>query len=227
MRIFIIFIIASFSIVLFAEYIDPYALVIGNRYRLGKDTPLMPEYEPLEPLSAIPHIKTLSKGGVFKVIDIRKKRHTPWYYVECEGKKGWINCIALVGQNFELVESTDIKAQAPVTSTSETQNQTESLSDEIGQLRTEIQSLKIRLERKNKDYKNLKTETSAAIQRLENEASNKWSSIMWVVICLMVVLCASFCLYYSQKYSKLSYRELKKLNERLDAKRLRPVQRKT
>jgi len=80
------------------------SLRVGQVFRLTKETPLMPELEPADPLKAIGKIQRLTPRTTIKVLEVSMPRQTPWYFVEARSTsrkllgKGWINSIALVGQ---------------------------------------------------------------------------------------------------------------------------------
>jgi len=86
-------------------------LKIGKFYRVEKETSLMPLFEPKdskESLEAIGKMRYIFPGGVIKIISIKYKRDNPWYRVSIKDKGedilGWINGIALIGQEIkELV----------------------------------------------------------------------------------------------------------------------------
>ena len=88
-------------------FIDPTTLQIGKSYRLSKDTPLMPELRPFDPIVALGKAKKVLAGGVVGIILVKKKRNIPWYYVGFkngstgEVETGWINSIALMGQSLK------------------------------------------------------------------------------------------------------------------------------
>ena len=95
------------------RYPTPYAehLQIEQEYQLSKETPLVPELEPVDPIAALEAIKQISAGKTIKIIKIATKEKTSWYYVEVEGiDHGWINSIALIGQ-FEEAESQQLDNQ--------------------------------------------------------------------------------------------------------------------
>ncbi|MFX0194571.1 MAG: hypothetical protein ACFFCW_00490 [Candidatus Hodarchaeota archaeon] len=83
---------------------DSQNLQIGMFYQISKDTPLMPEFEPIDPLVAIKKIRTVPANSIIKIISKREKRTTPWYYIQFGQQKGWINSIALIGQNIIKVD---------------------------------------------------------------------------------------------------------------------------
>jgi len=95
------------------KYPTPYTddLQIGQEYQLSKETPLMPELEPADPIAALEAIKQIPAGKTIKIIKIETKEKTAWYYVEPEGiGHGWINSIALIGQ-FEEAEQQQFNNQ--------------------------------------------------------------------------------------------------------------------
>ena len=69
----------------------------------------MPEFEPTDPLAAIQRMKQIPKGGAFKVYEVRKRSGTGtlWYRVAAVDQRkkkigsGWINSIALLGQELK------------------------------------------------------------------------------------------------------------------------------
>jgi hypothetical protein len=76
-------------------------------YTISKETPLMPEYEPADPETALTKMKMLPPGSVITVLDIKMKLNSPWYQVEANSAmgqrigEGWINSIALRGQDIK------------------------------------------------------------------------------------------------------------------------------
>lgn len=86
------------------QFVDPYQLIIGTRYRLSKETPLMPEFEPSDPMRAIQNIKKIPAGRVVTILSKKEKGASPWYCVKYETDEGWVNSVALLGQSLELVE---------------------------------------------------------------------------------------------------------------------------
>lgn len=92
----------SYELVLEGD-IDPFNLKKNSVYILSKDTPLMPQFDPKKPLKVLRSIITLKKGETFKIIKTKMKRFFPWYNVSISnGRKGWINSIALVNQSLLL-----------------------------------------------------------------------------------------------------------------------------
>ncbi len=88
---------------------DPQALAVNLEYRLSKRTPLMPEFEPRDPLEAIGRMRHIPAGGQINVVSVRKKRGYTWYQVKATdgaGKglgMGWINATALLGQDVAII----------------------------------------------------------------------------------------------------------------------------
>jgi uncharacterized membrane protein YkoI len=79
-------------------------LQIDQQFQLSKETPLMPELDPIDPTEALKKIKRLAPGTTIKVEKIAEKWGTIYYFVEASNSKryigsGWINSIALIGQS--------------------------------------------------------------------------------------------------------------------------------
>ena len=87
------------------------SLEVGRSYRLSKETPLMPEFEPRDPLGALSRMRTVPRGSSITVNEVRMKRRYPWYCVSAldpRGRmlgRGWINSMALMGQDITICES--------------------------------------------------------------------------------------------------------------------------
>lgn len=79
-------------------------LRVGQVFQLAKETPLMPELEPSDPMAALLRMKTLAAGSYIKVQRISIKEGDPWYQVEGYSSSGyrvatgWIKSMALWGQ---------------------------------------------------------------------------------------------------------------------------------
>jgi hypothetical protein len=88
--------------------LDPFSLDVGQAYIPSKDTPLMPHHSPADPLAALNDVKTISKTGGFKVLEVFSKNGTKWYKVEALDSDmkdigtGWVNSTALVGQKLNV-----------------------------------------------------------------------------------------------------------------------------
>jgi hypothetical protein len=87
------------------------SLDVGATYRLSAATPLMPEFEPRDPLSAISRIVKLPPESRIVVLRTRMQGSRPWYYVSAYDShnsgigKGWINSGALVGMDIHVVRA--------------------------------------------------------------------------------------------------------------------------
>lgn len=83
-------------------------LELGKSYRISKETPLMPEFEPSNPSEALLRTKKLPPGSKITIVSIKTKNNTPWYQVRAytpSGQsigEGWINSIALIGQEIQI-----------------------------------------------------------------------------------------------------------------------------
>jgi hypothetical protein len=92
------------------EYASPRDLRVGFTYRLSREIPLMPEFEPQDPLSAAANVKRIPLEGTITVREVRMRGGNPWYQVEAhvpggrEIGEGWVNSIALIGQDIVIVK---------------------------------------------------------------------------------------------------------------------------
>jgi len=90
-----------------SKYENYLSLKKGETYSISKKTPLMPEFEPS--LKSIENVINLTPESQIKIYSIRKKNNTIWYKVNAKnmksGKmnKGWINSIALIGQELRNI----------------------------------------------------------------------------------------------------------------------------
>ena len=88
-------------------WLDPQGLRVGQAFIVSKETPLMPEFEPSDPIAALQQAKRIPKGGAFKISEIRQKNFCPWYRVIVINQNnkqivsGWINSAALFGQDLK------------------------------------------------------------------------------------------------------------------------------
>jgi len=82
--------------------IDPYRLQPGQTYRVSRETPLMPDFEPTNPLAALGDARKLPPSGTFEVVHVRIKNAKPWYEVRVPGlpRLYWVNATALLGQSL-------------------------------------------------------------------------------------------------------------------------------
>jgi len=75
-------------------------------YKISKNTPLMPEFEPNAITSIFSKPKTINSGSMIRIIEIKMKRDFPWYNVELLDTdyfaiyEGWVNGKALMGQEI-------------------------------------------------------------------------------------------------------------------------------
>ena len=87
--------------------LNPENLDIGEKYIISKQTPLMPYYNPVDPIAALQKMKQIPKGGAFKIIKKIKYKNTSWYKVVALDQAhiqigtGWINSTALFGQQLK------------------------------------------------------------------------------------------------------------------------------
>lgn len=85
--------------------LDPtQSLRVGQVFPLSKQTPLMPELEPADPMAALQKMRRLPPETTIKVLRVAMKKQTAFYFVEATSPSkvsrgsGWINSIALIGQ---------------------------------------------------------------------------------------------------------------------------------
>ena len=67
----------------------------------------MPERKPADPLEALVRAVELPAGSVVRVIANEDQGTQPWYEVVLVGSEsttGWINSLALIGQQIDRVE---------------------------------------------------------------------------------------------------------------------------
>ena len=88
----------------------PTNLARGSKYRVSRETPLMPHHSPGNPLVAIAQMKKIPVRGTIYIRATHDKRGTLWYEVaatDANGAKlgrGWINSTALLGQSIERAD---------------------------------------------------------------------------------------------------------------------------
>lgn len=89
---------------------DPNSLEIARAYRISRETPLMSELNPADPMKAISETHYIPEGYVIKILSASKMHGNPWYKVEVMNRvgvrvgSGWVNSIALLGQKLEAIE---------------------------------------------------------------------------------------------------------------------------
>jgi len=85
-------------------YIDPDYLEIGSTYTLSKQTPKMPTPHPetvKEIYSAIKKTKYTQIGDKIIILNrLEVGQSQTWYQVNSNVGKGWVNSLALIGQDF-------------------------------------------------------------------------------------------------------------------------------
>ena len=93
-----------------SEYGSYQSLKKDVTYSISKETPLMPEFEPADPIAAMSNIKYLNAGSRIKILAIKSNNNFPWYEVMVMNKigesigKGWINSTALIGQEILVIK---------------------------------------------------------------------------------------------------------------------------
>lgn len=81
----------------------------GKTYSLSKTTPLMPELNPSDPITAMNKMKELSPESRIKILSVKSKSNTTWYEVKAFDKNekivgtGWINSTVLIGQELKVI----------------------------------------------------------------------------------------------------------------------------
>lgn len=84
-----------------AENVSWDALQIGKRYRISRQTMLMPEgRNPVDATTAMANVRKMSPGVTFVVTGIDRSEIPVWYEVNADGHYGWINGLALSGQDL-------------------------------------------------------------------------------------------------------------------------------
>lgn len=92
-------------------------LKVGQSVRFSKETPLMPELEPADPMAALSKIRRLPPGTRIEIAQVATKQGTPWYAVKVfDGSgavvdTGWVNSVALMGQ-FRVDDKAKLRKQA-------------------------------------------------------------------------------------------------------------------
>ncbi len=104
--------------------LDPtQSLRVGQVFELSKETPLMPELEPADPMAAMQRVLRLPPRTSIKILGVGMKQQTLWYSVEATSPSksssagGWINSITLMGQgpvdtNQQLEKQVELEKHA-------------------------------------------------------------------------------------------------------------------
>lgn len=79
------------------NFIDPTTLKVGSAYTLSKRTPIMPSYE----VSDLSDIAYANSGDTITIVGQKMIRSIVWYQVESHVKNGWVNSVALFGQELK------------------------------------------------------------------------------------------------------------------------------
>jgi len=92
-----------------ADWIDPCDLEQAGTYRLARQTPLMPDPDPADPMEALSRMKQIPAGLSIIVMSTRKVKWPAWYQVNVVSAReiiatGWVNCTALVGQDLTKLD---------------------------------------------------------------------------------------------------------------------------
>lgn len=91
------------------RWADPGTLQVGRRYALSRETSLMPELNPADPMGAIERIRVIPQEGSIGIVAIANREVTQWYEVEAyDGAgarlgSGWVNSTALIGQDVQEI----------------------------------------------------------------------------------------------------------------------------
>ncbi len=81
--------------------IDVNALVIGRSYVLDRQTALMPDPDPVDPMAALRLVKQVPPGSAFSVLGTRTVSGGLWYQIRTALGGGWFNSSALLGQDIK------------------------------------------------------------------------------------------------------------------------------
>jgi hypothetical protein len=91
--------------------LDPYNLNLDIPYRISKRTPISEELDQKDSIRAIQELKYLSSGSIIRIFRMEKKGNFQYYYVIATAGtnskhqlKGWINSVALLGQDLKVVD---------------------------------------------------------------------------------------------------------------------------
>lgn len=90
-----------------SPWVGPEDLEVEGSYEVGARTPLMPSFEPRDPLADAAAAVQMPAGSHITVREVRFKDGTPWYRVEAVDPRGeslgtgWVNSTALIGQEVK------------------------------------------------------------------------------------------------------------------------------
>lgn len=93
-----------------AVILDAQRLAVGSSYIVSRATPLMPSDNFDGAIAAGMIILEIPPSGAFKILATKKRGPTPWYRVAAADDQrqslgqGWINSIALIGQDLKPAE---------------------------------------------------------------------------------------------------------------------------
>jgi hypothetical protein len=85
--------------------LDVNALLIGGSYALTRETSLMPDPVPRDPVAALELVQNLPAGSTFVVLDKRTISGVIWYQIRTAANArvtGWLKSIALIGQDLRV-----------------------------------------------------------------------------------------------------------------------------
>lgn len=86
---------------------DPMDLHTGEQYRVSRTTPVVADPDPSDPVQAMAQMLDLPTGSIFRVIQKVERQGNTWYEVEVvdpEEVVGWINSVALIGQELRRID---------------------------------------------------------------------------------------------------------------------------
>lgn len=76
-------------------------LIVGNSYRLSRDTPIMPGYTLEMAAGTGRKMRTAASGTILTILAIERQDSYLWYQVMDDVGEGWVNSDALIGQEIE------------------------------------------------------------------------------------------------------------------------------
>lgn len=145
---------------------------LGQVLELSKDTLLMPELEPTDPVAAMHRVLRLPPRTTIKIIGLGMNRETLWYYVEATSASkrstatGWINSIALMG--LAPVDSRDKL---------ETEKEQEELAKEYGLTNQELYEIYLEGMAKDWAFPKPRGESSVIIKGRSSRAQSSYDDV--------------------------------------------------